>query len=278
MESDQAGASAYEAQMNPRRRTLVSTVSCLLNEIAIDSADNASIETLTEVIESLIVEIGSSSRSYCELSGRTEPVIGDVIMALVNMGLSLEGIEQHAYRSNASVLAAPLTGVNPKTLNILQAGVKQSHPCYIPTHLPFFPDPHAYIRTPTHKQPVTEYEAIREKAANQKRDVERALTRFVAKTSETHSLFLSEDNNMFPLIACNTQFPVYLKALLPSDQVFDFEEEFPSSPQRSRKCRETEEDGEEIKEGEESGKGESDVIDNPYLRPVKVPRKKKKSL
>lgn len=50
----------------------------------------------------------------------------------------------------------------------------------------------------THKQPVTEYEAIREKVATQKRDIERALTRFIAKTGETHSLFLTEDNSMFP--------------------------------------------------------------------------------
>lgn len=50
----------------------------------------------------------------------------------------------------------------------------------------------------THKQPVTEYEAIREKAASQKRDVERALTRFIARTGETHSLFLVEDTNVFP--------------------------------------------------------------------------------
>lgn len=50
----------------------------------------------------------------------------------------------------------------------------------------------------THKQPVTEYEAIREKAANQKRDIERALTKFLAKTSETHNLFNTEDNTVFP--------------------------------------------------------------------------------
>jgi hypothetical protein len=46
------------------------------------------------------------------------------------------------------------------------------------------PDPHAYIRTPTYKQPETEYEAIREKSANQKRDIEKALTKFLAKTAK----------------------------------------------------------------------------------------------
>lgn len=52
----------------------------------------------------------------------------------------------------------------------------------------------------THKQPITDYETIREKASCQKRDVERALTRFVAKTGETQSFFLTEDLNYFP---CN---------------------------------------------------------------------------
>lgn len=40
---------------------------------------------------------------------------------------------------------------------------------------------------------MTEYEAIREKAAAQKRDIERALTKFAAKTSDTQTLFLTDD-------------------------------------------------------------------------------------
>ncbi|PNF20948.1 hypothetical protein B7P43_G10571 [Cryptotermes secundus] len=203
------------------------------------------------------------------------------------MGLPLDGIEMHARRPGRTMLSAPVPSTQPKQLSILQAGVKQPHPPHIPINLPQFPDPHAYIRTPTHKQPVTEYEAIREKSASQKRDTERALTRFVAKTSETHSLFLTEDT-MFPLVACKPHRPPYLKALLPSDQVFEFEDEFsiPSCPTRggpgpSRKVRsdaegEEEENLEEGKENAEEGKGgEIDTIDNPYLRPIKLPRKKK---
>ena len=38
---------------------------------------------------------------------------------------------------------------------------------------------------------------MREKAASQKRDVERALTRFIAKTGETQSLF-KDDVNAYP--------------------------------------------------------------------------------
>ena len=45
-------------------------------------------------------------------------------------------------------------------------------------------DSHTYVRMPTHKQPVTDYVGVREKASSQKRDVERALTRFIAKTGK----------------------------------------------------------------------------------------------
>lgn len=65
----------------------------------------------------------------------------------------------------------------------------------------------------THRRPVTEYEAIREKVATQKRDIERALTRFIAKTGETHSLFLTEDNSMFPCKQIIARTPLMLNRI-----------------------------------------------------------------
>lgn len=60
----------------------------------------------------------------------------------------------------------------------------------------------------THKRPVTEYRVIREKAAAQKRDVERALTRFVAKTSDTEKLF-EDDPYAFPREYCGLPLQVF---------------------------------------------------------------------
>ncbi|KAK6641200.1 hypothetical protein RUM44_012909 [Polyplax serrata] len=268
------------SSVNARRKALVSCVSCLLTEIGFDSAEKIALETLTEMLQSLITELGYSSHSYCELSGRTEPVIGDVIIGLVNMGISIDGIESHARRQNRTVVQAPTSATQPKQLSILQAGVKQTPPSHVPDYFPVFPDPHAYIRTPTHKQPVTEYEAIREKSAIQKRDLERALTRFVAKTGEQHSLFLTSDNNNpFPLIPCKAGHPAYLNALLLKDQIFDFEE-FEMRQNEFRKtappAKTDEDDGEnECKVEEPVKAAESEAIDNPYLRPVKMPRKVK---
>lgn len=71
---------------------------------------------------------------------------------------------------------------NPQ--KILQAGAKPSNPVHIPNYLPSLPDPHAYVRTATYKQPELEYEAIREKSSNQKRDFDKALTKYLARISE----------------------------------------------------------------------------------------------
>ena len=70
---------------------------------------------------------------------------------------------------------------------------------------------------------------VREKAASQKRDVERALTRFIAKTGKIHNLFKTDDNNLFPLISCEREVDgaktlPYLNAVLFKDQVFEEDE------------------------------------------------------
>ncbi|KFB50179.1 hypothetical protein ZHAS_00018243 [Anopheles sinensis] len=216
--------SELNATQMARRRFLTMAISSQLEEAGFTTAEKDALETLTEMMQSFLVELGHSARNYCELAGRTQPVIGDVVVALINMGMSVRGLDKFAKREGRHILPQPQQAQAQKQQSILQAGQKKSHPSHIPNYLPPFPDPHAYIRTPTHKQPVTEYEAIREKAATQKRDVEKALTKFLAKTSEIDSLFDNEDNPMFPLIACKPSFPPYLHALNPNDQVFDFEE------------------------------------------------------
>ncbi|XP_012058850.1 PREDICTED: transcription initiation factor TFIID subunit 8 [Atta cephalotes] len=274
--------------VNTRRKILNQVVSSILVECGYDTCEKQVLETLTEMLQSFIMEIGASGRNYCELSGRTEPLIADVILALINMGIKLDNIETYAKRQSRTVLPTLQQQTQAKQLNILQAGVKQGHPSHIPNYLPSFPDPHAYIRTPTHKQPVTEYEAIREKVATQKRDIERALTRFIAKTGETHSLFLTEDNSMFPLISCKPQFPSYISALLPQDQIFepDPDFQFDSSPVKKKKEQQNEdrltEEGNQTQNENMEQNGETitqqDVIDNPYLRPGKIPKNKMSSI
>lgn len=63
--------------------------------------------------------------------------------------------------------------------------------------LPFFSPMFWFSGVQTFREPVSDYQVLREKAASQRRDVERALTRFMAKTGETHSLF-KDDLTAFP--------------------------------------------------------------------------------
>lgn len=256
-----------------RRRFLTMAVSTELLEHDFETADRECVETLAEMMQSFIVELGQSARNYCELAGRTQPVIGDIVISLINMGVSVKGLETYARREGRNVLPQPQQAQAQKQLGILQAGQKNSHPSHIPSYLPALPDPHAYIRTPTYKQPVTEYEAIREKAASQKRDIEKALTKFLAKTSDVHSLFDNEDNPMFPLIACKPFFPPYMLALNPTDQIFDFEElEYyyqvanrKEDPADSKADDDDDDDEDEVKEE----KKDTDGKDSESASPVK---------
>lgn len=266
-----------------------SAVVALLAEGGFDGADNAALETIVEITQALIKEVGGLAHDFCELANRQQPMLADVLMAFVNLGIPFEGLNTYAKRPIRTVFPPVVASTQPKPLSILQAGVKQPHPSHIPPHLPDFPDPHAYIRTPTHKQPVTEYEAIREKAASQKRDLARALNKFIIKTEPVEHIFGESDDKLddrFALIIPKPEILPYL-CLIPKDQVFEEDDEnVQVSPQKKKKTpvkeppasndeRDPEEgQEEEVEDEEDTGKdvGDGDAIDNPYLRPVKYPK------
>ncbi|KAI5735232.1 transcription initiation factor TFIID subunit 8 [Diaphorina citri] len=278
------------------RSLLKSSVVALLAEVGFDAADNAALETLVEICQALIKEVGGLSHDFCELANRQQPMLADVLLALIELGIPIHGLDTYAKRPMRTVFPPVAPSTQPKPLSILQAGVKQPHPPHIPPYLPLFPDPHAYIRTPTHKQPVTEYEAIREKAATQKRDLARALNKFIIKTEPIEHIF-DEADDRFTLIVPKPEMLPYL-CLIPKDQVFEEDEDnIQASPQKKKKptpvkkkskkkkVEEDEEDGEEDEAEEEEGEGneepedtsnmvpDSEAIDNPYLRPVKYPQR-----
>lgn len=94
--------------------------------------------------------MGNSSRRYAEVAGRLEPLGADVMMGLIDMGLfkNASSLLAYAKRSNRAVLPSPIPSVQPRQTSNLQAGTRLPHPSYMPSHMPAFPDPHAYIRTP----------------------------------------------------------------------------------------------------------------------------------
>ncbi|KAJ8955725.1 hypothetical protein NQ318_008597 [Aromia moschata] len=209
-----------DQQVNMYRKMLAAAVSSILLEHGFDTVEKECLGTLTEMIQAFISEVGNQSKNYCELSGRSEPLIADVVLGFVDMGFNFNSLDSYVKSGKHSVLPTLQTQQPQKQLSMLPAGTKQPLPSHIPQHLPQFPDPHAYVRTPTHKQPIIDYESVREKAAIQKKDIEKALTKFLAKTSPTHNLFDTDESNIFPLIACKPAYPPYLSALLPPGSDF----------------------------------------------------------
>ncbi|XP_072553332.1 transcription initiation factor TFIID subunit 8 [Salminus brasiliensis] len=273
-----------------RRRTLQVVVSSLLTECGFESAEKAAVETLTEMMQSYITEVGRCAKANCEHTARSTPTLSDVVITLVEMGFNVDTLPVYAKRSQRMVITAPPVTNAPVIPKSLVAGQKRTHPAYIPSHFPEFPDPHTYIKTPTFREPVSEYQVVREKAASQRRDVERALTRFMAKTGETQSLF-KDDLTAFPLIAARPSSIPYLSALLPSELELQALEETDSSEQDDQTDTENNhnnnihDDPGADKENAVLPPGgvvptvknnEENVIDNPYLRPVKKPKVRRK--
>ncbi|XP_032377117.1 transcription initiation factor TFIID subunit 8 isoform X1 [Etheostoma spectabile] len=288
--SSKAATSPAENYQLARRRTLQVVVSALLTECGFESAEKAAVETLTEMMQSYITEIGRCAKAYCEHTARSVPTLADTVVTLIEMGFNADTLPVYAKRSQRMVITAPPVTNAPVTPKALSAGQKRPHPAYIPSHFPEFPDPHTYIKTPTFREPVSDYQVVREKAASQKRDVERALTRFMAKTGETQSLF-KDDITAFPLIAAQPSSIPYLSALLPSELELQTLEETDSSEQDDQTDSENaagnliNDDPGGDKENSmlppsgivpSTKASEDNVIDNPYLRPVKKPKVRRK--
>ncbi|XP_072044763.1 transcription initiation factor TFIID subunit 8-like [Amphiura filiformis] len=272
------------------RKALVVSIGALCSELGFGSATESCVETLTEILQSYITELGRSARTYCELSGRTVPMVTDVSMAVVEMGVDVSALKTYAKRLSRSRIPHQDRARQPMNNNTLQVGEKNKHPTHIPEHLPPFPDPHTYIKTATFKEQETDYRVIREKASSQKRDVERALTRFIAKTGDTQTLFPG-DSNLFPLIACTPSPLPYLDALMPPEHEMAERRQRRSHQLRLEQKQSSEETPEKntVEEspslpkppgspGASRSKSELKELksSNPYLRKVKKPKGKRK--
>jgi len=286
-----AGASVVETVLSytercdlPYRRLLKVSVCALLTEAGFTAAEDDALETLTEMLQSFMTELGRSAKGLCELSGRTEPVVGDVIVALIEMGQNVSRIPPYARRLNKTLIPNPQPSGPVAESKRLQVGTKRPRPAHIPEYLPEFPDPHTYIKTSTYKPPVSEYQVIREKASAQKRDTERALTRFIAKTGDTENLF-PDDPYAFPLIANKPKPLPYLDALLPKDSDVDSEQDDqpqPGKPVEDNKPPASAASGDSAAVGGAVSKAEGNtsvtcddnLIDNPFLRPIVMPKLK----
>lgn len=122
-----------------RRKILFSSICAICRENGFSYAERPAVETLLEMLQALIFEIGRTSRQYCEHGGRTEPNVADIDIALVCLGIRSDSIPDYARRSERIVLPPPGKAPSQPTPKILQAGEKKPLPPYIPDYFPSFP-------------------------------------------------------------------------------------------------------------------------------------------
>lgn len=52
----------------------------------------------------VLCETANQSKNFAELAGRTQPVVGDVVMAMVNMGISFKDLDVSIALNSRAVL------------------------------------------------------------------------------------------------------------------------------------------------------------------------------
>ncbi|XP_039263620.1 transcription initiation factor TFIID subunit 8-like [Styela clava] len=262
------------------RQGLTAAIGAVCVENGCEFVRKSALETLTEIAQSYLTEIARSTRQYCEIGGRSLPTLLDIQTALADAGFkfnTLPDFIRNKRRVSIGEVSKTTSSQNP---NVLLVGERRNFPTHIPENstYPKFPDPHTYVRTLTGQEPENNYGLLRERGSSQRWDVERALTRFIAKTGSSHAL-LPDDKSAFPLIAAVPPAIPYLSALLPceNDLAEKLEKEAAAENNAGKQnVRQNKSSSQKrVADDSKSNERTPDNIDNPYLRPAKTPKLKK---
>lgn len=131
-----------ETVQNERRKLLQASVCAMLLEQGVQCVPNSVVETLVEMVQSLIVELSRSAQSYSELCGRSNPLFVDVFIAMIEMGLKTQELVNFGRRKTKYHIASPQIQPKQSVSKILQVGDKRSLFSYIPDYFPSFPGMH----------------------------------------------------------------------------------------------------------------------------------------
>jgi len=237
-------------------------------------AEERAIEVLVDLFYSYIDEVVHSSQNYCEHSNRTKIICNDIVFALADTGCNVNELyDYHIDGCNEPVAPVEFLHHDNKPLSVLKVGTKQKFPHHIleSNGFPPFPDPHTYIRTTLGVKPDRGYVNSRKRCANQKRDVELALTQYIARSRKSPlSLITTKtDDKEYPLIEVEPSPFSFLDALLPNQDDLTKIQRF--HHEVNKNMNESDESSNKDSEDVPSHRTQknSTSLKNPYLMPVK---------
>ncbi|XP_057315250.1 transcription initiation factor TFIID subunit 8-like [Hydractinia symbiolongicarpus] len=203
------------ATKDPHRRLLQLSVASVCKDSGFQGVTKETLETLTELLQAHLTELTRSCRKFAEHGHRTTPDLTDVKMALAEVGSSAHAVHVYSNRvrsqppKNISSVKPP---VEHKTLKTSLSKVNQ--PSYIPSHFPEYPEVHTFVRTPAVREPINQYETVRERVAVQRENTEESLVNFLARTNPTETcIFDNIDTECFPQASVSDSPCPYLKGL-----------------------------------------------------------------
>lgn len=263
---------------------LKSAVCGILLEHGFSSATDKAVGVLVGLLEGFLVKLCRLTKAYGENSCRSQPLVDDVIIAAIEIGIDVQSLVTYGRRPYKITLPNPLPCQPSPEPRRFHLGTQLSRPSYIPDYLPEFPDAHCYIRTPTHAAPASGYQNIRELGAVQKRDTMNAMTKFIAKTSDTENLF-PDDPYAFPLIASRPKANSVYEACLPKnlEENEAVEDGVGGRWTQQQQQQQVHDDRDRVDSHRldrtdsffTPGSSDADnLIDNPFLQPIKMPRVK----
>jgi len=238
-------------------------------------AEERAIEVLVDLFYSYVDSVVKTSLNYCEHSNRTKVICNDVEDALIDVSdcKIAELYDYHIDGCSDPVAPVEFLHHDNKQLPVLKVGKKRKFPSYISEGhgFPPFPDPHTYIRTTLGVKPDRSYVNLRKRCANQKRDVELALTQCIARSKKSQLALITtkNDEKEYPLIEVEPSPFSFLDALLPNQDDLTKIQRF--HQENNKNLNESDESSSKDSEEMPSQKAQksSTSLKNPYLMPVK---------
>eukprot|EP01089_Gocevia_fonbrunei_P013456 TRINITY_DN3458_c0_g1_i1.p1 TRINITY_DN3458_c0_g1~~TRINITY_DN3458_c0_g1_i1.p1 ORF type:complete len:372 (+),score=73.41 TRINITY_DN3458_c0_g1_i1:73-1188(+) len=162
------------------RELLRVVVAQICKNVGFTGATLTSYETLVDVLQKYLEEIGSRSHNFAELAGRIETNFHDLCQTFSEMDVDLADLSSYANETEETPFPKPLPEFPIKRQNTHKPELKdpiEPLPPHIPDFLPPFPDKHTYNSTPVYEHRIEDPLEVSKIRNKRKRQVEDALIR-----------------------------------------------------------------------------------------------------
>lgn len=184
-------------------------VAQVCKELGFQSLTEGACETLAELTQKYIEELGHISHGYAEQAARTEANFSDVRLALKDVNANLDDLRNFALLTEDMPFAKDIpefpvkkTNESHTERNGNSAELSQPRPSNIPDFLPPFPNPHTFIHTSPDDRPA-DAKLLRKAKSKEKNQVESSLSHLNEKIGTQTTINYDAGRKLKPSVTLN---------------------------------------------------------------------------